>query len=77
MLRGIRNKILLCACILGAALLLKYRFPAAGQEVGRWLSGAGSRVSSAISCFAERLRTGGLADAVEVFHEAFENHEVP
>ena len=44
-----RRNAVLCLCLVTAALLLKYQFPEAGQRVGRWVSGAESRIAQAVS----------------------------
>ena len=72
-----RRNAVLCLCLVTAALLLKYQFPEAGQRVGRWVSGAESRIAQAVSGILERLSAGdGLSEVVEVFRDAVENPEV-
>lgn len=72
-----RRNAVLCLCLVTAALLLKYQFPEAGQCVGRWVSGAESRIAQAVSGILERLSAGeGLSEVVEVFRDAVENPEV-
>ena len=62
---------------IAAAILLKYRYPAAGQQVGQWISGAESRISQAVSGVIDRLSAGGgLTDAVEVFREAIQDPQI-
>lgn len=74
--RFCRNAVI-CLCILAAAILLKYRYPAAGQQVGQWISGAESRISQAVSGVIDRLSAGGgLTDAVEVFREAIQDPQI-
>lgn len=68
---------MICLCILAAALLLKHRYPAAGRQVGQWISGAESRISQAVSDVIDHLSAGnGLTDAVEVFREAIQNPQI-
>lgn len=77
MSRSFRRKAAVCLCILAAALLLKYRYPQAGRQVGQWIRGAESRISQAVSVVIERLSSGSnLSDAVEVFREAIQNPQV-
>lgn len=72
-----RRNVLLCLCMVAAALLLKYQFPEAGQRVGRWVSGAESRVAQVVSDVLDRLSAGDrLSQIVEVFRDAMQDPEV-
>lgn len=69
-----RRNTAICVCILAAALLLKYKWPEAGRQVGKWVSGAESGIAQAVSAVVDRLSSGDtLTDAVEVFREAIQD----
>ena len=72
-----RRNAAICLCLVAAVLLLKYQFPATGQRIGQWVSGAESRVAQAVSGILDRLAAGDrLSQIVEVFRDAMEDSEV-
>ena len=62
---------MVCIGLLGLVLILKYAFPATGQQIGKWISGAeDNRVAQAFSDLFSSLSDGeGIQTAVEVFRE--------
>ena len=70
--RWVRRKIALLLTIAALAVALKYAYPAFGERVGNWISGAAnSSVARAISSMVTVLADGGgVEEAVEVFREA-------